>query len=107
MKRLLFQVTLLCLCLMATSCSKEVEQEDLIKSAVEIKIGQYQSNQLKECMGNAYRDAEDYVDSLLVAISLEQKLDTIPKPTKPNRPPKPAFKNKPDSLVVNKIYKEE
>ena len=107
MTRLYLQATILCLCLIAGSCSHEVEQEDLITSAVEIKLGQYETNQLNECIANAYRDAEDYVDSLLVAISLDTKLDTIPKAKKPNKPPKPVFKNKPDSIVVNKIYKEE
>jgi hypothetical protein len=97
----------LCCVVMLISCGSEVEQEDLIQSAVEIKLGQYRTNQLNECKDNALRDAEDYVDSLLVAISLEKKLDTIPKPGKPSRPPRPIFKDKPDSIVVDRIYKEE
>ena len=100
-------MSLFILCLAASSCGSEVAQEDLVNIAVEIKLGQYQSNQLKECKQNAYRDAEDYVDSLLVAISLDTKLDTIPKAKKPTKPPKPVFKNKPDSIVVDKIYKKD
>ncbi len=88
-------------------CSKEVAQEDLVKSAVEIKLSQYRSNQLNECKDKAYLAAEDYVDSLMVATSLQNKLDTIPKSRKPDKPLKPAFKNKPDSIVVDRIYKEE
>lgn len=89
------------------ACAPEVAQEDLIRDAVDIKLGQYQSNQLEQCKENALRDAEDYVDSLLVAISLERKLDTIPKPGKPDRPDRPVFKIKPDTVVVDKLYKEE
>jgi hypothetical protein len=107
MSRWLVYIILSCGLLAAASCGNEVEQEDLVNSAVEIKLGQYRTNQLNECKDNAYRDAEDYVDSLLVAISLEKKLDTIPKPEKPSRPPRPVFKNKPDSIVVDRIYDEE
>ena len=89
------------------ACAPEVAQEDLIRDAVVIKLGQYRSNQLEQCKENALRDAEDYVDSLLVAISLERKLDTIPKPGKPNRPDRPVFKIKPDSIVVDKLYIKE
>ncbi len=107
MIRLIIHIICLAGCLALSSCGKEVAQEELIQSAVEIKLGQYRTNQLNECKENAYRNAEDYVDSLLVAISLETKLDTIPKASKPDRPPKPLFKNKPDSIKVDRIYKKE
>ncbi len=107
MKKLNFYIALAGVSLMLCSCAKEVQQEDLVHGAVEIKIAQWRSNLLMECKANAYTDAEDFVDSLLLAISLEKKLDTIPKPKKPGKPIKPAFKTKPDSIVVNRIYKEE
>ena len=93
--------------LVATSCSKEVSQDELIKGAVAIKLDQWEATQLKECKEAAYVRAEDYVDSLLLVTSLETKLDTIPKPLKPVRPVKPGFKIKPDSVVVDPIYKKE
>lgn len=86
------------------ACANEVEQEDLIEKAVEIKLEQYRSNQFRTCKENAYVDAEDYVDSLMVAISLERKLDTIPKPKRPVKPEMPVFKTKPDSIIVDRIY---
>ncbi len=107
MKNLITHIVLGLLGISMIACAPEVAQEDLIRDAVDIKLGQYRSNQIKQCRENALRDAEDYVDSLLVAISLERKLDTIPKPVKPVRPEMPVFKVKADSVVVDKLYKEE
>ena len=89
-----------------TSCSKEVTQEELIKEAVELKLVQWKASQLKECRDQAYLKASEYVDSIMLVTSLENKLDTIPKPAKPLKPAKPAFKEKPDSVVVEPIYKK-
>lgn len=104
MRNLIRHIIVIMLVLTTGACTKEVEQDDLIKGAVEIKLEQYRTNQLRTCKEDAYIDAEDYVDSLLLAISLEKKLDTIPKPKRPVKPPMPAFKTKPDSIVVDRIY---
>src|SRR6187431_3006209 len=93
--------------LLMQSCAKEVSQEELIKEAVEIKLDQWDDTQRKACKARALIEAEDYVDSILVVISLQTKLDTSPKPIKPAKPPKPEFKQKPDSVVVDPIYKKE
>ncbi len=92
---------------MFQSCAKEVSQDYLIKEAVQIKLDQWKVLQLEACKERALTEAEDYVDSILVVISLQSKLDTIPKPTKPMKPTKPEFKLKPDSVVVDPIYKKE
>jgi len=88
------------------SCTKEVSQEDLVREAVKIKLAQWEVVQRKACRDKALVEAEDYVDSILVVISLQTKLDTIPKPAKPLKPPKPQFKQKPDSVIVDPIYKK-
>lgn len=93
--------------LLVSSCAEEVSQEDLVKAAIQMKIDQWQSAQLNDCLDRTYTKAEDYVDSLLLATSLDSKLDTIPKPGKPDKPVKPAFKEKPDSVFVEPIYKEK
>ncbi len=93
--------------LLITSCSKEVNQEDLVTAAVALKIEQWKVSQLAICKQEVYSKAEQYVDSILVVTSLESKLDTIPKPLKPEKPSKPIFKDKPDSVIVKPIYKEE
>jgi hypothetical protein len=107
MNRWHLHIIVIGLCFIVGSCTDEIEQEVLVQGAVEIKIGQYRANQLGDCKEKAYLNAEDYVDSLLVAISLEKKLDTIPKSEKPSKPPKPIFKTKPDSIIVDRIYEEE
>ena len=89
------------------SCSEEVSQEDLVKAAVDIKLEQWKLTQLNSCKEIAYTRAEDYVDSLLLVNSLDTKLDTIPKPLKPVKPAKTGFKIKPDSVVVDPIYKKQ
>ena len=89
------------------SCSEEVSQEDLVKAAVDIKLDQWKLTQVNSCKEIAYTRAEDYVDSLLLVNSLESKLDTIPRPLKPVKPAKPGFKIKPDSVVVDPIYKKQ
>ena len=93
--------------LLVQSCAKEVSQEELIKEAVEIKLDQWDATQRKACKARALIEAEDFVDSILVVISLQTKLDTIPKPNKPTKPSKPDFKQKPDSVVVDPIYKKD
>jgi hypothetical protein len=92
---------------MITSCSKEVTQEELIREAVALKLAQWKTTQLNECKDRAYMQASDYVDSILLVTSLDTKLDTIPKPARPVKPPKPVFKAKPDTVVVDPIYKKE
>jgi hypothetical protein len=92
---------------MTASCAKQVSQEELIKAAVQLKLDQWRVSQLKECRQETYLRAETYVDSLLVAISLGAKLDTIPKPAKPVKPSRPTFKSKPDSVIIDQIYDQE
>lgn len=106
MSRSLLYIILLGSYVMISSCTKEVTQEELIKEAVELKLAQWKASQLKECRDNAYLRASEYVDSLMLVTSLDNKLDTIPKPAKPVRPEKPTFKEKPDSVVVDPIYKK-
>lgn len=93
--------------LLLPACNNRVSQEDLIQAAVEIRIRQWEETQLAQCKDRAMEKAEDYVDSLLLATSLQSKLDTIPKPSKPVKPPKPVFREKPDSVVVKPIYKKD
>jgi len=107
MKTTSLHILLLGAFFLLTSCSKEVNQEDLVTSAVALKMEQWKASQLALCKQEVYSKAEQYVDSILVVTSLESKLDTIPKPIKPEKPAKPIFKDKPDSVVVKPIYKEE
>ncbi len=107
MSRYLLHIILFGSFLMISSCAKEVTQEELIKEAVELKLAQWKASQLKECRDQAYLKASEYVDSIMLVTSLENKLDTIPKPAKPLKPSKPTFKEKPDSVVVEPIYKKE
>jgi hypothetical protein len=93
--------------LFVTSCAKEVTQEELIDSAVKIKLDQWEKSQFDDCKARALLKAEEYVDSILVVMSLETKLDTIPKPEKPVKPGKPPFKEVPDSVIVKPIYKKD
>lgn len=78
--------------LLLAGCSKEVNQEDLVSAAVALKIEQWKVSQLALCKQEVYTKAEQYVDSILVVTSLDSKLDTIPKPLKPEKPTKPVFK---------------
>ena len=93
--------------LFAASCAKEVTQEELIDAAVKIKLDQWEKTQFDDCKAKALVKAEEYVDSILVIMSLEMKLDTIPKPEKPVKPGKPPFKEIPDSVIVKPIYKKD
>ena len=88
------------------TCKAPITQEELISKAIEIKIIQWRAEQRMECKLRAISDAEEFVDSLLLATSLQTKLDTIPKPPKPNRPMKPFFRDKPDTVVVDPILKK-
>lgn len=92
--------------LLIVGCKQKITQEDLIKSAVDLKLSQWREEQMQACKDKAMKKAEAYVDSFLVATSLETKLDTIPKPEKPSKPPKPSFRTKPDSVKVEEIYKK-
>lgn len=103
---LLHIITALAVCAF-TSCNEKVSQEELIETALALKIYQWREEQLSECRRKAMEEAEAYVDSILIIYSLPSKLDTIPKPPKPMKPPKPAFKPKPDSVVVEELKKEE
>ena len=89
------------------SCGKRVTQEDLIREAVELKINQWKLSERNSCKARAMAKAEAYVDSFLLANSLNTKLDTIPKPPKPMKPEKPTFKEKPDTLQVDDLLKIE
>lgn len=103
MKTLLLAVIIVWL----TSCQKPVTQEELIEQALEIKLIQWKQEQLSICREQAMMKAEHYVDSLMAAVSLDLKLDTIPKPAKPLKPPKPVFKEKPDSIVVDQVIRKD
>ncbi len=89
------------------ACTERVTQEDLIQRAIQIKLDQWKLDQLAHCREEALTKAEAFVDSVLLVTSLDTKLDTIPKPTKPVKPEKPVFKAKPDSLRVGEIMNKE
>lgn len=88
--------------LFMTGCAKPVSQEDLIREAVNLRVAQWREAQLRDCRDRALDRADQYVDSLLLAISLTTRLDTIPKPARPDRPDKPVFREKPDTVVIRR-----
>jgi hypothetical protein len=90
-----------------TACSNRVSQEELIAAAITLRMDDWKKTQIQNCRDQAMERAERYVDSFLLANSLESKLDTISKPDKPVKPPKPMFKEKPDSLKVEEVFKEK
>ena len=98
MKKLIFYIISLTFIGMFIACKKPVTQEELIQTALQLKIEQWKEEQVKNCRIKAMTSAEAYVDSILIVYSLPDKLDTIPKPPKPEKPSKPVFKTKPDSL---------
>ncbi len=91
----------------AYACSKPVSQEELIETAIEIRLQQWRIEQIDLCRERAIITAVGYVDSMMIVNSLGSKLDTIPKPPKPNKPHKPSFKPTPDSLKVEELKKDE
>ena len=95
----------ICMLLGAYACSKPVSQEELIETAIEIRLQQWRIEQIELCRERALTEAAEYVDSMMIVTSLDTKLDTIPKPPKPNKPPKPSFKPTPDSLKVEELKK--
>ena len=80
------------------SCQEKVSQEQLIKSALALKVQQWRNEQMRTCKEKAITAAEAYVDSIMIVNALPTKLDTINKPPKPQKPMKPVFQQKPDTL---------
>ena len=103
MKKILTHIISLVIFCGFISCNKKVSQEELIQSAIALKIDQWRQLQIKDCEAKAMAKAEAYVDSMLIINSLPSKLDTIPKPPRPMKPPKPIFRTKPDSVVVEDL----
>ncbi|MDQ3018003.1 MAG: hypothetical protein M3R25_14925 [Bacteroidota bacterium] len=98
-------IYMICLGLVFFGCGKPVSQEDLIQTAIEIRLKQWKEEQIVLCREKAITNATEYVDSMMIVNSLDTKLDTIPKPPKPNKPSKPIFKSTPDSLKVEELKK--
>jgi hypothetical protein len=93
--------------LFVAGCARRVTQEELIQQALNMRLQEWRSSFLNNCKDKAMDKAEAYVDSFLLANSLETKLDTMPKPIKPVKPEKPVFKEKPDSLKVDPLFKKD
>lgn len=89
------------------SCGEPVRQEDLVREAIAIRIDKWRLDQHENCRKKTIEKADQYVDSFLLANSLMTKLDTIPKPAKPVKPIKPPLRDKPDSVTVKQILKED
>lgn len=87
-------------------CAKPVSQEELIEEAVRLRVDQWRRAQVSDCRSRTMLRADAYVDSVLLARSLDVRLDTIPKPMKPDRPEKPAFRAKPDTVTIRKADDE-
>ena len=87
-------------------CAKPVTQEELIEEAVRLRVDQWRRAQVSDCRSRIMQKADAYVDSVLLARSLDVRLDTIPKPVKPDRPAKPAFRPKPDTVTIRKADDE-
>ena len=104
MRKLILSIVLIS-CLQF-ACTNRVTQEELIAEAVELKLAQWRETQRNTCRDRAMLKAETYVDSFLLVNSLNTRLDTIPKPAKPIKPMKPNFKEIPDSLRVDTVFKK-
>ena len=89
------------------ACADRVSQDELIEGALQLRMDDWKKTQQQNCRDEAMQRAETYVDSFLLANSLESTLDTISKPNKPVKPSKPMFKEKPDSLKVEEVFKEK
>lgn len=87
-------------------CARPVTQEELIREAVRLRVDQWRRAQVSDCRSRVMQKADAYVDSVLLARSLDVRLDTIPKPVKPDRPGKPEFRAKPDTVTIRKVDEE-
>jgi len=78
--------------LLFISCGETIQfnEEELIQSSLEKKYAAFKKIQLEECRENAILDADIYVDDRIDELMrfsvLEDSVQMIEKPIRPNRP---------------------
>lgn len=73
---------------------------ELIESSVEQRIQNFREVRMQRCYEAVVAAASDIADSILIERALQAR-DTIPKPPRPARPPKPEVRKPEDSLLVS------
>lgn len=76
------------------SCHDEDRErlvEELIQVKVKQRLDQFSRVSLQDCEKNLMNDAVRMVDSILRLNPILIKLDSLQRPPKPDKPPKPAF----------------
>jgi len=81
-------------------------QQAIIDQGVEIKIEEYIKRQETRCFERAVIDAVSRVDSMVRAGALEERIDPVVKPPRPDKPDMPTIKQLPDSLGHSKMLNE-
>lgn len=73
------------------SCDKgeEITQDQLIQEYIDEKMSESRLKFEKECADNTIKDAEEYVDSIIVQQVNFLISDTLRTPSKPIKPPRP------------------
>ena len=90
--------------------SKKKEKVDVdtqIRMTVDEKLATRKARRLKECKEFALKEAEDMVDSMLIAQAKLTTSDTISKPPKPPKPELLDVKKAKDNTPIKPLFNEK
>ena len=104
-----FKITIAFLFLLCFGCSTEESNMEfdfnLVNKRILEKQNDYRSVQLKICSEDAYRTANEKLDSIIAKELNLSLLDSIRFPNKPQKPIHPGEIKLDDSTLVEKIIK--
>ena len=93
-----------CFCmLIAVSCQVDREPivQQMIEDEVNLRMERFLESERKRCLQDIMESASRTADSLLRANPILIKIDSLARPPKVPKPPRPAFERPIDSLSVS------
>ena len=82
------------------------EEKEIIERGAELQVEAYVKRLQNECKQRAITRAMVIVDSLIRTQGLNERIEPIDKPPRPDRPIRPPVKTIPDSLTLDRVRKD-
>jgi len=80
--------------------------KEMVQQEIDKKLAAFRQKESKKCREKILKRATEIVDSTLIARAMTERIDTIQRPAKPIKPPRPDMKKAKDDTAVKPLINQ-
>ncbi|MEL6923247.1 MAG: hypothetical protein AAFO94_04300 [Bacteroidota bacterium] len=84
-----------------------LEKDPQVLAALDERLGEYRRIRNQNCQKEVLKKANEIVDSILLEISRRNKLDSLIRPMRPNKPGRPNIVAPKDTGAIEPLWKTD